>query len=107
MRLLVGAGISLAISTSITAQVPDGEALVRQAVETFYLAFNADGFDRAADFTTEDWHHINPLGGWTQGRVETVRQIQQAHSTFLKGVSETIERMDVRFATADVAVVTV
>jgi uncharacterized protein (TIGR02246 family) len=29
------------------------------------------------------------------------------HSTFLKGVSETIEDMDVRFATSDVAVVTV
>ena len=29
------------------------------------------------------------------------------HTTFLKGVSDTIESMDIRFATPDVAVVTV
>jgi uncharacterized protein (TIGR02246 family) len=33
--------------------------------------------------------------------------LKEVHGTFLKGVSDTIEQMDVRFATADVAVATV
>jgi hypothetical protein len=68
---------------------------------------SAEGFNRAPDFTTEDWNHINPLGGRTRGRVPTVAQVKQVHSTFLKGVSETIEQLDVRFATPEVAVATV
>ena len=80
---------------------------MRRAVQAFYEVFNSAGFDRASDFTTEDWNHISPLGGRTRGREATVAQLETVHRTFLKGVSETIEQMDVRFATADVAVVTV
>lgn len=83
------------------------EKLVRQAVEAFYVAFNTHGFDRAHEFTTQDWHHINPLGGWTQGREAVLKELKEVHSTFLKGVSDTIENINVRFATPDVAVVTV
>lgn len=107
MRSIVALIVGLVIPTGMRAQVPDLEAPVRQAVQAFYNAFNSDGFDRAPDFTTEDWNHISPLGGRTRGRAATVARVEQVHSTFLKGVSETIERMDVRFATAEVAVVTV
>ena len=50
--------------------------------------------------------HINPFGGRTSGREAVLEDLKQVHSTFLKGVSDTIEAMDVRFATRDVAVVT-
>jgi ketosteroid isomerase-like protein len=40
---------------------------VRRAVESFYAAFNAHDFARAAEFTTDDWEHINPFGGRTRG----------------------------------------
>jgi uncharacterized protein (TIGR02246 family) len=36
-----------------------------------------------------------------------LKELEEVHSTFLKGVSDTIEGMAVRFASADVAVVTV
>lgn len=36
-----------------------------------------------------------------------LRELEEVHSTFLKGVSDTIEEMAVRFASADVAVATV
>ena len=107
MRSIVALIVGLVIPTVLRAQVPNPEAPVRQAVHAFYDAFNSDGFDRAPDFTTEDWNHISPLGGRTRGREATVARVKQVHSTFLKGVSETIEQMDVRFATAEVAVVTV
>lgn len=83
------------------------EKEVRRAVQLFYDAFNSHGFDRASEFTTEDWNHINPLGGRTRGRAATLKDLHEVHSTFLKGVSDTVEEMDVRFAAPDVAVVTV
>jgi uncharacterized protein (TIGR02246 family) len=41
------------------------------------------------------------------GREEVLKEVKEVHSTFLKGVSDTIEQMDVRLANADVAVATV
>ena len=80
---------------------------VRQAVQRFYDTFNSHDWGRAAEFTTEDFTHIDPGGGWTRGREEVLKLLKEVHSTFLKGVTDTPEEMEVRFATADVAVVTV
>jgi len=106
MRSLIMAIAGLAMATPISAQTPGAEATVRQAVQAFYAAFS-HRFDRAADFTTDDWNHINPLGGRTRGRADVLKELAEVHGTFLKGVSDTVERMDVRFANADVAVATV
>ena len=48
-------------------QTPSKEKQVRQAVQSFYDAFNAHGFGRAAEYATEDWNHINPFRGRTRG----------------------------------------
>jgi len=97
----------LSLPCLVFAQTSSKEKQVRQAVQTFYDAFNAHGFGRAAEYTTEDWNHINPFGGRTHGREAVLKELNEVHSTFLKGVSDRIEEMDVRFATPDVAVVTV
>lgn len=97
----------LSLTSPVVSQTSSQEKKVRQAVQSFYDAFNSHGFDRASEFTTEDWNHINPFGGRTRGRAATLKDLHAVHSTFLKGVSDTIEEMDVRFATRDVAVVTV
>ena len=91
----------------VIAQTSINERQVRQAVQSFYDAFNSHGFDRASQFATQDWNHINPFGGRTRGRVATVTDLQRVHSTFLKNVSDAVEEMDVRFATPNVAVATV
>jgi uncharacterized protein (TIGR02246 family) len=83
------------------------EAQVRQTVQAFYTAFNSDGFARGVDFTTEDWNHINPFGGWTKGRVAVLKEVLEVHNTFLKGVTDTVRQMDIRMASSDVAVATV
>jgi uncharacterized protein (TIGR02246 family) len=78
----------------------------RKPVESFYSAFN-EGFTHAPDFATEDWTHINPYGGWTRGRDNVLKEVRDVHSTFLKGVTEAIGDVEVRFANPEVAVVTV
>ena len=99
--------VLLSLPTLAVAQSQNREKQVRQAVQSFYDAFNTHGFKRAAEFTTEDWNHINPFGGRTRGRAPVLKELNEVHSTFLKGVSDTVEDMDVRFATPEVAVVTV
>lgn len=107
MRILLSLVLSLAFVLCALAQTPSSELQVRQAVQAFYAAFNAHGFGRASEYTTEDWNHINPGGGWTRGREAVLKELNEVHSTFLKGVTETVEDMSVRFASPDVAVVTV
>jgi uncharacterized protein (TIGR02246 family) len=79
---------------------------VRTTIQKFYDSFN-DGFVGPADYATEDWNHINPNGGRTEGRDATLRRVREVHQTFLKGARESIERIDVRFATDDVAIGTI
>jgi uncharacterized protein (TIGR02246 family) len=83
------------------------EVDVRKAVQAFYDAYNAHAFDKLAEFTTEDWTHITPSGIERRGRAEVLTALKQVHSTFLKGVTDTPEEIAVRFATADVGIVTV
>lgn len=80
---------------------------MRRAIESFYDAFNSHNFGRAEEYTTDDWVHINPLGGWTRGRKAVLKELEEVHATFLKGVSDTVEEMSIRFAARNVAVVTV
>lgn len=83
------------------------EKLVQETVQRFYDTFNSHDWDQIAEFTTEDWTHINPLGEWWRGREAVLKLLKEAHSTFLKGVIDTPDEIEVRFATADVAVVNV
>ena len=101
---------SLIVATLISIVPPvwgnDGEAEVRSTIEAFYKAFN-EGFTQPADFAAEDWNHINPFGGRTRSREETLKEVRKVHQSFLKGTTDTIESMDIRFAAPDVAVGTV
>ena len=107
MKSFIAGIFLLAMAMATPARTPGSETTVRQTVQAFYAAFNAHGFDHAADFTTDDWNHVNPYGGRTHGRAEVLRELHQVHGTFLKGVSDNIEKMDVRFAGKDAAVATV
>ncbi len=95
------------VPRALSAQESSAEAQVRQTVQVFYAAFNSHRFDHVVDITTDDWNHINPLGGRTRGRDEVLAELQEVHGTFLQSVTDRIEAMDVRFASEDVAVATV
>lgn len=107
MKILISAVASVVFIGSLLAHRPSDEEEVRQTVQSFHVAFNQHDFKSAEEYTTEDWNHINPLGGWTRGRDAVLKEIKEVHSTFLKGVSATVEDSSVRFASRDVAVVTV
>ena len=100
--------ISLVLLLMVPSAVlsDDREQAVRTAIQAFYKAFD-DGFVAPADYATQDWNHINPYGGRDQGREATLKTVREVHQTFLKGTTDTIENMDIRFAAEDVAVGTV
>ncbi len=107
MKLILTLALSLALVIGLPAQPAPREAQARKAVQSFYDAFNTHTFGRVSEFTTEDWSHINPSGGWTRGRDAVLKELKEVHSTFLKGVTDTPEEMEVRFAATNVAIVTV
>ena len=88
--------MTLLSAISLHAQSSTQETAVRKAVQSFYDAFNSHDFTRVPEFTTEDWTHINPMGGWTRGRDAVLKNLKEVHSTFLKGVIDTVEEMEVR-----------
>ena len=88
---------------SLPSLSDDREAEVRTAIQSFYKAFD-EGFTGPADYAAEDWNHISPSGGRCRGREATLKEVREVHKSFLKGTTDTIEKMDVRFASSDVAV---
>jgi uncharacterized protein (TIGR02246 family) len=98
--------IGLFLVLPSAAQKDNQEAAVQATIRAFYKAFD-DGFVGPADYATEDWNHINPNGGRARGREATLNVVRTVHQSFLKDTTDTIEDMDVRFATDDVAVGTV
>ena len=107
MKITLVTLIAIILIKDVLAQTANDESRVREVVESFYADFNSHGWVHAVNYTTEDWVHINPLGGCTRGRDAVLKELEEVHSTFLKGVSDTIQQMAVRFVTTDVAIVTV
>lgn len=107
MRLiLLSVAGALCFSSACHAHA-GGEPAPQEVVQLFYDAFNAHRFDRVPHFTTKEWNHINPGGGRTIGRSAVLQELNEVHSTFLKGVTDTIESMDSRVAAPSVVIVTV
>jgi uncharacterized protein (TIGR02246 family) len=99
--------VALLLICAASGQQQSTEDRVRSSVRSFYDDFNSHGWAHAVNYTTEDWVHINPLGGSTRGRDAVLKELEQVHRTFLNGVSDTIEDMTVKFASPEVAVATV
>jgi uncharacterized protein (TIGR02246 family) len=98
--------IAVTLMVPLPALSEQREAEVRTAIQAFYKAFD-EGFTGPAIYATEDWNHISPYGGRDHGRDATLKTVREVHQSFLKSTTDTIERMDIRFATLDVAVGTV
>ncbi len=105
MKVIVSI-LAVTLAALDVAHADEKENDVRATIQAFYKNFN-DGFIAPADYAAEDWNHINPNGGRNQGREATLKRLREVHQTFLKGAKESIESMDIRFATNDVAVATV
>jgi uncharacterized protein (TIGR02246 family) len=105
MKLLPVAIASLVL-ISCSRGSGDRETAVRSAVNAFYHDFD-EGFPGPAEYATEDWNHISPYGGRDRGREATLKDVREVHGSFLKGTTDRVQDMDIRFASDDVAVATV
>jgi uncharacterized protein (TIGR02246 family) len=106
MKRVALSAVALLLFAPYAAMSGNDEAQVRAAIQAFHKAFD-DGFKGPADYATPDWNHINPYGGRDRGLEATLKTVRHVHQTFLKGTTDTIEDMDIRFATPQVAVATV
>jgi uncharacterized protein (TIGR02246 family) len=105
-KMIAVSALMLVMTFPLLSLSDDREADVRTVIQSFYKAFD-EGFTGPADYAAEDWNHINPSGGRASGREATLREVREVHKSFLKGTTDTIEKLDVRFASPDVAVGTV
>jgi uncharacterized protein (TIGR02246 family) len=105
MKMIIAA-IGLVLLAPTLAAGADREADVRKAVRAFYQAFD-EGFVNPVNFATPDWTHINPYGGVDKGLDAVLKDVRDVHTTFLKGTTDTINEMSVRFASDTAAVATV
>jgi hypothetical protein len=50
-------------------------------VQSCYDSFNSHAWDAATNYATEDWAHINPLGGCTRGRDAVIKELKEVHES--------------------------
>ena len=106
-HLFIFVACALVFGATVYGQDKSAERAVIASVKMFYSDFDNGKFERSAEYSTEDWTHINPFGGITAGRDAVLKEVRAVHSTFLKGVTDTPESFNVRFAGPAVAVVLV
>jgi uncharacterized protein (TIGR02246 family) len=86
------------------AQTEQDRQSIKQVIISFQEDFNEGSFKNAEQYTTEDWVHINPLGGVDKGQKEVLKVVREVHKTFLKGVKMDLSDLSMRFITPDVAI---
>ena len=86
------------------AQTEQDKQWIKQVIISFQDDFNDGSFKNAEQYTTEDWVHINPLGGVDKGQKEVLKVVREVHNTFLKGVTMNMTNLSMRFITPDVAI---
>lgn len=102
--ILLAAGI---LSLAVQAQSFQDKESVQKLVLAFQEDFNEGSFKNAMAYSTPDWRHINPGGGIDRGRDSVLKTVRAVHQSFLKGVTMSIESMEIRFITPDVAIANV
>ena len=98
---------ALIFSNTSFGQTSGDEQLVKNVVLAYQDDYNDGGFKNVESYTTKDWVHINPIGGVTKGRDSVMNELRPLCQTILKGVTLTMESIDVRFLSPTVAVANV
>ena len=98
---------TLIFSNTSFGQNSKDEQLVKNVVLAYQDDYNDGRFKNVESYTTEDWEHINPIGGITKGRDSVMSELRPLCQTILKGVTMTVESMTVRFLSPTVAMANV
>jgi len=72
--------VSVAFERVYNGIMDNKEDKIRDVVKSFYEAFNSHNFESAEQYTTSHWIHVNPLGGWSEGRDAVMDKLKQVHS---------------------------
>ena len=97
---------SFVSGTSFGQNLQD-EQSVKNVVLAYQDDYNDGAFKNAASYSTQDWEHINPIGGITRGRDEVLKELRPLTQTILKGVTLQVESITVRFLSPTVAIANV
>lgn len=107
MNKILALTIATLVSITGLAQTTADTISVRKTIIAFQDDFNDGSFNNTANYATDDWVHIAPNGGIGRGREALAKELRSIHQSFLKGVTMTLENINIRFITPDVALVDV
>ena len=90
-------------AASATDQNSD-QAAIRQTVMGLQDAWNRHDMKAFANLFAEDADFVNVAGAWWKGRVEIEEKHRAVHATIFRDSTLSIEEVDVRFLTPDIAI---
>jgi uncharacterized protein (TIGR02246 family) len=99
--------LAIILSNTSFAQSSKDDQLVKNVVFAYQDDYNDGAFKNVESYSTEDWEHINPIGGITKGRDSVMGELRPLCQTILKGVTLTVESITVRFLSPTVAIANV
>jgi uncharacterized protein (TIGR02246 family) len=90
-------------STGAADQNSD-EATIRQTVIGLQDAWNRHDMKAFANLFAEDADFVNVAGAWWKGRSEIEQKHQASHATIFRDSTLSVEEVDIRFLTPDIAI---
>ncbi|MGA7930402.1 MAG: SgcJ/EcaC family oxidoreductase [Candidatus Sulfotelmatobacter sp.] len=90
-------------STSGADQNSD-RAAIRQTVMRLQEAWNRHDMKAFANLFAEDADFVNVAGAWWKGRAEIEQKHRASHTTIFRDSTLSVEEVDVRFLTPDIAI---
>src|SRR5688572_15478513 len=94
----------LLLIQTVFGQTSEDTLSIRKVISMFEADFNEGSFKNAYQYTTDDWEHINPLGGIDKSRDSVLKVVKMVHQSFLRGVTMKTQSINIRFITPDVAI---
>jgi len=80
------------------------QAAIRQTVMGLQEAWNRHDMNAFASLFAEDADFVNVAGAWWKGRTEIEQKHRTAHATMFHDSTLSIEEVDLRFLTPDIAI---
>jgi len=94
---------SLLMGSAVADQNPD-EAAIRQTVMGLQEAWNRHDMRAFANLFAEDADFVNVAGVWLKGRSQIEEKHRAAHATMFRDSTLSVEEVNVRFLTPDIAI---
>ena len=91
-------------SAASAADQNSDQAAIRQTVMGLQDAWNRHDMKAFANLFAEDADFVNVAGAWWKGRAEIEEKHRAVHATIFRDSTLSIEEVDVRFLTPDIAI---